>query len=118
MNYTILIHETPENFAARSDPQQHGRLFSDIGHYLQALKAAGVYVGGAGLQPPEIATSIRMRNGGRMVQDGPFADTKEQLGGFFLINVRDRDAAIHWASLYPIRGNEVVELRPNLPPVE
>ena len=53
-----------------------------------------------------------------MVQDGPFADTKEQLGGFFLINVRDRDAAIHWASLYPIRGNEVVELRPNLPPVE
>lgn len=118
MHYTILIHETSDNFVARSDQQKGPVLFGAVGRYLKALKEAGVFVGGAGLELPQRATALRMLNGKRMVQDGPFADTKEQLGGFFIINVPNHDTAVHWAALYPIRGDEVVELRPNLPSME
>lgn len=118
MHFTILIHETSDNFAARSDRQNGPVLFGAVGRYLKALKEAGVFVGGAGLELPERATVLCMQNGERMVQDGPFADTKERLGGFFIINVPDHDTAVQWAALYPIRGDEVVELRPNLPSME
>ena len=103
MNYTILIHETPSDFAERNhpDPKKREAYWAAWPAYTQALKDAGVFVGGAGLQPPESATTLRFEGGKRLVQDGPFADTKEQLGGFFIINAPDLDAALEWAARCP-----------------
>lgn len=115
MKYTILIYESPADFAALLDPQQGEAIMAGVMHYLNALIEAGVFVGGAGLQPPETATSLRLRDGKHLVQDGPVADVKEQLGGFFIIDVPNLDAALEWATRFPQRPGQVVEVRPNLP---
>ena len=86
MRYSLLFYLSPDEFTRR-----------------------------AGLEPPAAATSLRQRDGGRLVQDGPFADTKEQLGGFFIIDVPDLDAALEWAARYPAGPAGGVEVRPNLP---
>jgi hypothetical protein len=71
-------------------------------------------VGGAGLQPPPLGTTVRERDGKRHVQDGPYADTKEQLGGFYEIDVPDLDTALDWAARCPSASTGAVEVRPNL----
>jgi hypothetical protein len=71
-------------------------------------------VGGAGLQPPPLATTVRLREGKRQVQDGPFADTKEQLGGYYVIEVPGLDQALDWAARCPSVSSGSVEVRPNL----
>ncbi|RIX40331.1 MAG: YciI family protein [Rhodocyclales bacterium GT-UBC] len=115
MHYTILIHETAEGFAARSDNQQRDAYWAGTMAYLRALKEAQVFVGGAGLQGPETSTTIRFEQGRQLIQDGPFAETKEQLGGYFIIDVANLDAALDWAARFPQRPGLVVEVRPNLP---
>lgn len=114
MQYSILIFESPADFAALQDPQQGEEIMTGVMHYLSALKEAGVFVGGAGLQPPETATTLRLRNGQRLVQGGPFADIKEQLGGFFIIDAPNLDAALDWAARFPQRPGQVIEVRPNM----
>ncbi len=114
MNFTILIHETAADFSARTDPARRQAYWSPLPAYLQALKDAGVFVTGAGLDPPETAACLRPRGGEWQVQDGPFADTKEQLGGFYVIDVPDRDAALAWARRYPHSFGRAVEVRRNL----
>ncbi len=84
--------------------------------YAKALIDAGVLTGGTALQLPETATTLRIKDGKRLVQDGPFADTKEQLGGFFIINVADLDAALDWAARCPLAPGGVVEVRPAAQP--
>lgn len=71
-------------------------------------------VGGAALQPPSAATTVRQQNGKQHVQDGPYADTKEQLGGYFVIEVPDLDKALEWAARCPAAAAGAVEVRPNL----
>ena len=71
-------------------------------------------VGGAALQPPTTATTIRQRDARRQVQDGPHAETKEQLGGYYVIDVPDLDRAIEWASRCPSALTGSVEVRPNV----
>ncbi|EGI78588.1 YciI family protein [Hylemonella gracilis] len=115
MQYTILIHESDEGFAARTDPRQQENYWGGTMRYLKALKDAGVFVGGAGLQPPSMATTLRFEQGKHLVQDGPYADTKEQLGGLFIVNVPDLDTALEWAARFPQRPGLVIEVRPNLP---
>ncbi|MFZ5443581.1 MAG: YciI family protein [Myxococcota bacterium] len=115
MHYSLLIIETPEGFAARTDPEQQQAYWAGTMHYLAALKDAGVFVGGAGLQPPETATTLRLADGQYRVQDGPFADTREQLGGLFIIDVQHLDEALQWAGRFPQRPGIVIEVRPNLP---
>lgn len=112
MNYTILIYESPADFAARTDPEKLQDYRAKWPPYIQALRDAGVFAGGAGLELPETATTIKMRDGQRLVQDGPYADTKEQLGGFVIVDVPDLDTALDWAARCP---TEVTEVRPNLP---
>jgi hypothetical protein len=73
-------------------------------------------VGGAGLQPVHLATTVRHDDGRRQVQDGPFAEAKEQLGGFYLIDVPGLDEALEWAARCPAASSCAVEVRPNLPP--
>ncbi len=118
MNYTILIYETATDFAARNapDPKEREVYWAAWPRYAQALKEAGVFVGGAGLQLPGTATTLRFSDGKRQVQDGPYADTKEQLGGFFIINVPDLDTALDWAARVPYAPGRVFEVRPNLVP--
>jgi hypothetical protein len=118
MNYTILIYETAADFARRkdADAKKRAAYWAEWPPYAQALKDAGVFVGGAGLQPPETATLLKLRDGQRHVQDGPYADTKEQLGGYFIINVPNLDAALDWAARIPQSPGRVFEVRPNLVP--
>lgn len=118
MNYTLVIFESAEDFAARKDPVKKDSYWSRIPPYLKALRDAGVFVGGAGLEAPETATTLTLRDGQRHVQDGPYAEAKEQLAGFFIINVPDLDRALEWAARYPVTPGGSVEVRPNLTPME
>lgn len=119
MHYTLLIYETAADLAARTDPDPKKREAYRAAWppYAKALREAGVFVGGAGLQLPETATTLRFRNGQRVVQDGPYADTKEQLGGFFIIDVPDLDTALDWAARIPHSEGRAFEIRPNLTPM-
>ena len=80
--------------------------------YTEALTKAGVFVGSARLQSSSAATTVRLANGKAQVLDGPYADSKEQLGGYYVIDVPDLDAAISWAARCPATGHGVVEVRP------
>jgi hypothetical protein len=80
--------------------------------YAEALTKAGVLGGSNRLQPSTASTTVRIANGKSQVLDGPYVDSKEQLGGYFLIDVPDLDAAISWASRCPAAGHGVVEVRP------
>jgi len=80
--------------------------------YVDAMRDAGVLVNGTGLQPTSTATTVRTTNGKTQVLDGPYADTKEQLGGFHVIDVPDLDAALVWAARCPTALHGVVEVRP------
>ena len=71
------------------------------GAFGQEIEARGVHVAGEGLQPTATATTVRVRDGERLVTDGPFAETKEQLGGFYLLECKDLDEAIGWAAKIP-----------------
>ena len=112
MQYTLMFCLSPEEFEARSHPEKQKEFYAAFMPYMKAIRDAGIYVTGAGLQPPSAATTVRFRNGERKVQDGPFADTKEQLGGFHVIEVADLDAAISWAARSPTALHGVVEVRP------
>ncbi|HEY6388778.1 MAG TPA: YciI family protein [Candidatus Acidoferrum sp.] len=79
--------------------------------YREALTKAGVLTGSNRLQPSSTATTVRLANGKSQVLDGPFAESKEQLGGYFLIDVADHDAASSWAARCPAVGHGVVEVR-------
>jgi hypothetical protein len=108
MKYAILVYETEQDFANRE------QVMPAYTAYSQALSEAGVMTGGAGLHPTHTATTLRLQNGTRQVQDGPFTDTKEQLGGFFIIDVPDLDTALDWASRCPAASLSGVEVRPLL----
>lgn len=116
MQYAIIVYETDAELAARNDPARAGDYWSAYQAYSKALVDAGVARGGAGLAPPESATTIRLRGGKRQVQDGPFADTKEKLGGLFMIEVPDLDKALEWAARCPAAASGSIEVRPMLPP--
>jgi hypothetical protein len=115
VQYTILIYENPADFAARADGAKQDAYWAAWGAYAAALNQAGVFVSGAGLTPPHAATTVRLTGDKRHVHDGPYADTKEQLGGFFVIEVPDLDAALDWAARCPAAPTGAVEVRPNLP---
>jgi hypothetical protein len=110
MKYALLIHESPKFLEARKDPALQAAGMA----YGKALHAAGIMITGAGLQPPQTATFVSLRDGEPHVHDGPFAETKEFLGGFVIIDVPDLDTAITWASRHPAAAYSPVEVRPLL----
>lgn len=116
MNFSIVIHDTAEAFARRDDPAQRAALFAPLGAYIKALEDAGVLVGGAGLDAPATATVLSQSANAWQVQDGPFADTKEQLAGIIIIDVPDRASALDWVRRFPMLPGRKLELRPNLIP--
>ncbi|MES2404779.1 MAG: YciI family protein [Pseudomonadota bacterium] len=113
MKYSILIYDTPETIA-RFDGPDGARYMSEWPPFIGALTDAGIYITGAGLQPAATATTLRFDHDKRQVQDGPYADTKEQLGGFYMIDVPDLDTALEWAARTPRLPGQIFEVRPNL----
>ena len=83
--------------------------------YSEAMGKAGVVLGGNRLRPTAEATTVRVKGGKTEVLDGPYADTKEQLGGYYLIDVPDLDAALSWAARCPSASTGTIEVRPNWP---
>ena len=110
MKYMLLIY-ADEQAWTESERQQCYKDSTDIAHQ---LKANGQYLAASPLQPVATATSVRVRNGRPMVTDGPFAETREQLGGYFLIDARNLDEAIAIAGKIPGARKGTVEIRPVL----
>jgi hypothetical protein len=110
MKYMLLIY-SDEN-AWTEDEREH--CYAESGQLIQELTANGQYLGAAPLHSISTATSVRVRDGKRLVIDGPFAETHEQLGGYFLIEATDLDAAIAIASQIPGARVGTVEIRPVL----
>ena len=92
-------------------PEQQQQGVAAYNAYGQALQAAGVYVGSNRLRPADTATTLRTTNGKTQVLDGPFIESKEQLGGYYLIDVPDLDAALSWAGKCPGVAHGVIEVR-------
>lgn len=112
MQYMLILNETADDFARRDDPATTGAYWGAWSTYIGAMREAGIIVKGDGLQGPAAATTVRVRGGERVIEDGPFADVKEQLGGYFVIEVPDLDAAIDWAARAPSAESASVEVRP------
>jgi len=110
MKYALLIYG-PTNGEGPSPEEREAELPKWF-QYTEALMSSGAHLGGEALQPTEAATTVRERDGQRLVTDGPFAETKEILGGFYLIDVPDIDAALEWAAKIPNVGYGSVEVRP------
>jgi hypothetical protein len=107
MRYLILIYDSEADAPETTDAEMQ-----EWFDYTERMKAAGAYVAGEALEPTSTATTVR-KNGSRvMTTDGPFAETKEQLGGFYMIDVADLDEALRWASEIPSVGRGPVEVRP------
>lgn len=111
MRYTLLLHY-PEATAETIGQEAIEEGMRAFASYAATLQAAGVLVSGEVLQPSEVTTTLRLVDGLLQVQDGPFADTKEQLGGTFVIDVPDLDAAIEWGRQAPAIEWGAVEVRP------
>jgi hypothetical protein len=112
MQYMIIFREPLDEFERRDDPARTGDYWGAWGAYIGAMNAAGIVVKGDGLLPPAMATTVRVRDGERLIEDGPFADVKEQLGGYCVVEVPDLDAAIDWAARAPAAISGSVEVRP------
>ena len=113
MQYMLLICETGADFDARTNEKKE-TFWGAWRAYHKAMVEAGVYVGGNALQPPATGTTVRLKGGKRQVQDGPYADTKEQLGGIIILELPSLDAALDWAARCPAAASGAVEVRPVL----
>jgi hypothetical protein len=110
MKYMLLIYENDEERVEKMDERM-----PICAAYAVAMQKAGIYVCGERLRAISTTTSVRVSDGKTHVVDGPFADTKEQLGGFHVIDVPDLDTALQWASRCPSAARGVVEVRPIWP---
>lgn len=110
MNYTFLLYSDPSKLADLT-AEDWAREKEVYGAYIGALREAGVFVATDWLQPVDTATTVTLENGKSRIQDGPFAETVETLGGYFVINVPDLDAAIAWAEKCPAAQYGKVEIR-------
>ena len=111
MQYLLMIHgDEAAMQAARKEDM--GAMMAAYGAYTQAMKEAGVYKGGERLYSSSNATVVRMKDGKPSVLNGPYAEIKEQLGGYYLIEAPDIDAAISWAARCPGAQHGAIEVRP------
>ena len=111
MQYLLTIY-TDESGFANATPEDGMRMMAAYEALTAELKQAGVFVGGEGLQPTSTATTVRVRDGEPLLTDGPFAETREQLAGFYLVECADLDEAIGWAGKIPGAAIGSVEVRP------
>ncbi|HNS87746.1 MAG TPA: YciI family protein [Parvularculaceae bacterium] len=111
MHAMILAFESPGDFARRQDKAQYKAYMEGWYAYGGSLEKAGVLKSGGALLGPETATVISLKDGKRVVEDGPFTDSKEQLGGFFIIEVGSIDEAAKWAKSCPAAKEGRVDVR-------
>jgi hypothetical protein len=111
MKYMLLIHDDEKAWAKLTDAERQ-RIYGEYGQFGQQIKDAGQYLAGAQLQPTTTATSVRVRDGKRLVTDGPFAETREQLGGYYLVEAKNLDEAIGLAAKVPSAKIGTIEVRP------
>ena len=112
MQYLLLIYETESQFYdALSDPEKQ-EIYRQYHELIQDLQKSGKYKASHQLQPIATATTIRVRDGKKAVTDGPFAETKEQLGGYFLVEAKDLDEALAVAARIPSVHRGSIEVRP------
>jgi hypothetical protein len=107
MKYMLLVYGREADM-----PNPAERVSPAYAAYMEAMQKAGVIVGGERLRPTASATTVRTSDGKPQVLDGPYAETKEQLGGYFVVDVPDLDAAISWAARCPAASHGAVEVRP------
>ena len=111
MKYILLLYSNEAQWGTMSHEAQTQGVAA-YGAYTEALTAAGVRVASDRLRPTATATTVRIENGETKVLDGPYAESKEQLGGFYMIDVPDLDTALSWAARCPTAGHGTVEVRP------
>lgn len=111
MRYMLLIYGD-EKLNPASDSADAQDMMPAYAAFTDDVQKAGVLRGGDALQPIATATSVRVRDGKRLTTDGPFAETKEQLGGFYILDCKDSDEAAAWAARIPGAKNGTVEVRP------
>ncbi len=113
MRYLLLIYDNEQTWANMSQEESQA-IMGDYFGYSEEVFGAGVAKAGDALQPTSSATTVRVRDGQTLATDGPFAETKEQLGGYYLIDVPDLDEAIKWAAKIPSSRIGSIEVRPVL----
>ena len=111
MQYLLLLYGNEASFATMTKAQQE-QGYAAFMAYTEALTKAGAIKASNRLQPSSAATTVRVEDGKSQVLDGPYADSKEQFGGFYLIDVPDLDAALSWAARCPAASRGIVEVRP------
>jgi hypothetical protein len=111
MKYLLLICRDEEQWD-RLTPAERRQVYTDMVAISEELTSRGQYLGGFPLHPSTAATSVRVRDGRRLVTDGPFAETREQLGGYMLIDVDNLDQALDVAARLPLARTAAVEVRP------
>jgi hypothetical protein len=111
MKYMLLIHNNEKDLNALSDDERK-QMMADFRRFTEEIRASGHHRAGSQLQPTAMATSVRVRNGKRLVTDGPFAETREQLGGYYLVEAKDLDEAIGLAERLPSVRMGTIEIRP------
>ncbi len=111
MNYMLLIYHDEQRWNQLTEAERQ-QIYGEYGELIQELKSTGQYLAGSELQPTTTATGVRERDGKQIVTDGPFAETREQLGGYFLIDAKDLDEAIGIAGRIPSARTGTIEVRP------
>ena len=111
MQYMLLIHSSEDGWSALTEAQQN-EMYAAYGAFTQAVKEKGAFIAGDQLAGAGDATTVRVRDGETLITDGPFAETKEQLGGYYLVEAESIDEAIEWAAQIPGARYGVIEVRP------
>ena len=111
MQYLLMLYSQETGWSKLTKAEQENAMVA-YSAYTEALTKSGALKGSGRLQPTSTATTVRIADGKSQVLDGPYADSKEQLGGYYLIDVPDLDAAISWASRCPAASHGIVEVRP------
>lgn len=114
MQFMLIHKETAEDLAQRSNPETAPAYWGAWNAYIGAMGQSGIIVQGNGLQDPHTGTQVQLRNGKRVIHDGPYADTKEHIGGYFIIEVPSLDDALEWAARSPSSVTGTTEVRPVL----
>ena len=112
MQYMLLIYDDDENVWDKMPEAQRNEIYAEYGAFTTALQESGALLGANQLQPTGTATTVSVRDGEQLVTDGPFAETKEQLGGYYLIDVETVDEALEWAAKIPSARYGKIEVRP------
>ncbi len=111
MQYLLLIYRSDEQYA-RMSADDRKNLTADYVTYTQSIIQSGHFKAGDGLQPVSTATTVRVRDGKTLTTDGPFAETREQLGGYYLVDAKDLDTALSLAARIPGAKDGSIEVRP------